>query len=114
MGDIELLKIDSFYVQIFEQIIPQINFKEITPGETDEEIAENITALRDLLGNSILDIDLNYINAEKIIQGDLNHIGPFIQLILEVVMLMAQQEGEDDPNIEDGSSSKKDQSEGKL
>jgi hypothetical protein len=38
----------------------------------------------------VLDMDLSFIEAEKIVEGDLQHMQNFLQLIMDVVLLLAQ------------------------
>ncbi len=57
-------------------------------------MANNIQALIDLLGESILDVDLSFISSRAIVQGDLQHIHKFLEVILEVIVHIAQEQGE--------------------
>jgi len=54
-------------------------------------MANNIQALIDLLAESILEVDLSFISSWEIVKGDLNHIGKFLEVILEVIVHIAQE-----------------------
>jgi len=53
-------------------------------------MANNIQALIDLLAESILEVDLSFISSRGIVSGDLGHIGKFLEVILEVIVHIAQ------------------------
>jgi len=52
-------------------------------------MANNIQALIDLLAESILEVDLSFISSWEIVKGNLDHIGKFLEVILEVIMHIA-------------------------
>lgn len=72
-------------------------------------MANNIQALIDLLADSVLNVDLSFINSREIVKGDLQHIGQFLQVILEFIVQMAQDqgEGEEEEEMEEIVSQKK-------
>jgi len=96
--DIESFTYDSLYLQLFEAFFPNLNLEEIQPGETAEEMAANIQALIDLLSESILEVDLSFISSQGVVTGQLPDIGKFLEVILEVIVQLANQpeEGEDE------------------
>ena len=107
---------DALYLQLFQALFPQFDFENIEPGKTEEEMAENINTLIKLLENNILETDLSDIKAEAIVSGDLVHIDEFLQVLLQVVFLMVQNQGEGEESEESmdskqhhskGASSKK-------
>lgn len=59
-------------------------------------MAENINGLLQLLSQQILDMDLNFIDAKKIVKGDLKHMYNFLQLLMDVVLLIAQKQDEEE------------------
>ena len=90
INDIETFTYDSLYMQLFEAFFPNLNLEEkIQPGENAEEMANNIQVLIDILADSILEIDLSFISSRAITQGDLQHIGKFLEVILEVIVHIA-------------------------
>jgi hypothetical protein len=52
-------------------------------------MANNIQVLIDLLADSVLNADLSFISSIGIVQGDLEHIGQFLSIILEFIVKMA-------------------------
>ena len=64
--------------------------------ETEDEMAGNIQALIDLLSESVLEMDLSFITGKGIVSGNIELIGQFLQIILELIMHMANEE-EDSP-----------------
>lgn len=87
--DIETFATDSLYLQLFEVIFPNFNFDEVEQGNNPNEMAENINGLLQLLSQQILDMDLSFIDAKKIVKGDLKHMFNFLQLLMDVVLLIA-------------------------
>ena len=92
---------DQFYLIVFEEAFPQIDFSELKPGETEEEAGENLQMLIDMLGEQILNLDLKHIRGDEIVKGNMADLSQFLQLVLEVSLLVAEKrEGgaEDDPD----------------
>lgn len=87
---------DSLYLQLFEVIFPNYDFAEVEPGQTPEDMASNIQGLLDLLGGQVLDMDLSFISAAKIVDGDLQNMQNFLQLLMDVVLLIAQKQAEEE------------------
>ena len=109
IDDIETFQYDSLYLQLFGAFFPNLDLESVQPGETPEEMANNIQAMIDLLSEQVLECDLSYIEAEKIVEGDLQSIGKFLEVILEVLVHIAQAndeggegEGEGEEEGEDG------------
>lgn len=94
--DIETFCTDALYIQLFKALFPHLPLDELQPGETEEEVAENLRTLRGLLGESILETDLSYISATAIMSGDLTHLAEFLQILMQVIALLAEGEGEGD------------------
>ena len=61
--DIETFTYDSLYMQLFEAFFPDLHLDQIQPGENEEDMANNIQALIDLLADSILNVDLSFISS---------------------------------------------------
>jgi len=59
-------------------IFPNYNFEDVEPGQTPEEMTENIQGLLSLLGGQVLDMDLSFIDASQIVNGDLKHMQNFL------------------------------------
>lgn len=115
---------DALYLQLFQAMFPQFDFEDIEQGKTEEEMAHNINSLIKLLEKNILETDLSQIKGEAIVSGDLVHIDEFLQVLLQVVFLMAQNQDEGEESEESmdskhrsknkgGSSQKKDNSSSK-
>ena len=88
-ADEEVTEIDAFctdaiYLQLFKALFPQLPLDELQPGETEEEVVDNLATLIGLLGEYILETDLSYIQATSIMQGDLAHLAEFLQILLQV------------------------------
>jgi len=124
ISEIEHFQSDSLYLQLFQALFPQFDFEEIEPGNSEEEMTENIAQLIKLLETNILDTDLSDIKAEEIVSGNLMHIDEFLQVLLQVVFLMIQNQAEGEEseesidsmhkkNRDKGSSSKKARSDAK-
>lgn len=41
---------DAFFLQYFDAAFPDLDFSELQPGETDEEVGDNIQDLINVLG----------------------------------------------------------------
>ena len=94
--DVETFTYDSLYLQLFEAFFPNQNLNQIQAGDTAEEMASNIQTLIDLLGESVLEIDLSFISSMGIVQGELIHIAKFLEVILEVIVMLARDEEEEE------------------
>jgi len=99
--EIEPFQSDSLYLQIFQALFPQFDFEEIAPGKNVEEMADNIGQLISLLEKNLLETDLSDIKASGIVGGDLVHIDEFLQVLLQVVFLMVQNQGEGEESEEE-------------
>lgn len=47
-----------FYIQIFQEIIPDLNFGQMQPGQTADEMAANIDAILDFIEKMVPEIDI--------------------------------------------------------
>ena len=106
INDLEPFKNDALYIELFKILFPQFPLDELQPGETFEEMADNLRALRQLLGEQVLETDLSYISATAILNGDLNHLAQFLQILMQVIALLAEGEGEGDEDEESQRKSK--------
>jgi hypothetical protein len=49
VDDIGVFFSDAFFLQYFDAAFPDLDFSELQPGETEEQVAENLQTLIDLL-----------------------------------------------------------------
>lgn len=85
---------DAFYIQFFQAAFPEIDFSQLEEGQNEQEMAENIQALIDLLGQQILKYDLSHIRGDEIVSGNPEHLINLLQLVQEIsVMLENKDEG---------------------
>lgn len=73
INDVAVFFSDEFYIQFFQAAFPEIDFSQLTAGKDEQEMAENIQALIDLLGEQILKYDLSHIKGEEIVNGNPEH-----------------------------------------
>jgi len=73
IDDVAVFFSDQFYIQFFEGAFPDIDFSSLEEAQTEEEMAENIQALIDLLSEEILKYDLSHIKGEEIVNGNPEH-----------------------------------------
>lgn len=80
IGDIEALKHEDIYFEIYKIIFPdsminifKISESPLTTGEKIQKIIEEIS--------SIIKLDLYHISGEAIAQGNINHITNWLQLL---------------------------------
>lgn len=101
--EIDAFRTDELYLQLFKALFPQLPLDELQPGESAEEVAENLSTLISLLGEYILETDLSYISATSIMEGDLTHLSEFLQILLQVIGLLveAERDGEGDKEDQD-------------
>lgn len=100
IDDLETFAQDSLYLQLFEVIFPNYNFEEVEPGNSPDEMAQNIDGLLQLLGGQVLDMDLSFIDAAKVVGKDLKHMQNFLQLLMDVVLLIAEKQEEEEEEAE--------------
>ncbi len=81
---------DGFYIQFFQAAFPEIDFTSLEAATNEQEMAENIQALVDLLGGEILKYDLSHIKGEEIVQGNPEHCINLLQLVQEISQMMAE------------------------
>ena len=91
--DIQDFQSDIFYIKICEVLFPEVNFQDLTPGETVDQVGDNINAIIDYIQQIAQDIDLSQLDGYMIANGDL----PSIFTILNLVhgLILATIEGED-------------------
>ena len=107
-ADEEITEIDPFctdalYLQLFKALFPQLPLDDMQPGESEEEVTDNLTTLISQLGQYVLETDLSYINSTNIIHGDLTHLSEFLQILLQVVALLAEEGEDEDEEVTDVS-----------
>lgn len=86
--DVQVFTCDQFYIQFFESAFPDFNFSNLAEAQTEEDMAENIQALIELLSEEILNYDLGHIRGDEIVQGNPEHIINLLQLAKEISLLM--------------------------
>ena len=89
INDVETFTYDTLYLQLFDSFFPELELDKVQPGETPEEMAQNIESLINLMAESIVSMDLSFLSAQSIVEGDTTHIAQFLQLILEVIIHLA-------------------------
>ena len=69
--DVSTFQYDVFYIQIFQEIIPDLNFGQMQPGQTADEMAANIDAILDFIEKMVPELDIQVLNGDMIVGGDL-------------------------------------------
>ena len=95
IDDVAVFFSDQFYIQFFESAFPDIDFSSLEEAQTEEEMAENIQALIDLLSEEILKYDLSHIRGDEIVNGNPEHCINLLQLAKEISYMM---QGKQEPN----------------
>lgn len=88
INDVSVFFSDQFYIRFFEQAFPDIDFSSLDEAQTEEDMANNIQALIDLLAEEILKYDLDHIKGDEIVAGNPEHCINFLQLTKEVSSLI--------------------------
>ena len=88
IDDVAVFFSDQFYIQFFESAFPDIDFSSLEEAQTEEEMAENIQALIDLLSEEILKYDLSHIRGDEIVNGNPEHCINLLQLAKEISYMM--------------------------
>lgn len=88
IDDVQVFFTDQFYISFFEGAFPDIDFSQLEEAKTDQEMAENIQALIDLLSEDILKYDLNHIKGEEIVNGNPEHCINLLQLAKEISLMI--------------------------
>ena len=88
IDDVAVFFSDQFYIQFFEGAFPDIDFSSLEEAQTEEEMAENIQALIDLLSEEILKYDLSHIKGDEIVNGNPEHCINLLQLAKEISLMM--------------------------
>ena len=97
--DPEILRMDSFYIEILQGLFDQ-DFG-LQMGQNMQEMADNIEDLIDLLKSTSPDIKGLPFSGEGIVQGDVNQINIFLEVIASLIGLDEMEEfgeGEDPQN----------------
>ena len=74
------------------------------PGQSEEEVAENIQFLIDFLGQQVLKVDLSALSGLEIVCGNPEHCIRLLQLIQDITVLMAEEEGDDPSDASPGQT----------
>lgn len=69
-----------------------MDFSELSPGDTDEAVGENIQALIDLLSEEITRQDLSHVSGLEIARGDPDHCLELLQIIHQLTVMMAEED----------------------
>jgi len=91
--DLAVFFSDEFYIQFFQAAFPDIDFSQLTAGQDEQEMAENIQALIDLLGEQILKYDLSHIRGDEIVNGNPEHCINLLQLVQEIAQMINNKQG---------------------
>lgn len=68
------------------------------PGQTADEMAANVDAILDFIEKMVPEIDIQILNGDMIVQGDLTQIQMMLELVQELI-LMTVEEGELDDQL---------------
>ena len=93
IDDVAVFFSDEFYIQFFQAAFPEIDFSQLTAGQDVAEMAENIQALIDLLGEQILKYDLSHIMGVEIVNGNPEHCINLLQLVQEISVMIQSKTG---------------------
>ena len=88
INDVSIFFTDQFYIQFFKGAFPDIDFNSLEEAQNEEEMADNIQALIDLLAEEILKYDLDHIKGEEIVAGNPEHCINLLQLAKEVSLII--------------------------
>jgi hypothetical protein len=69
--DVSNFQLDLFYIQIFQEILPELNFASLIPGQTADEMAANIDQILDCIEKMVPELDIQMLNGDMIVSGDL-------------------------------------------
>lgn len=86
--DVAVFFSDQFYIQFFEGAFPDIDFSSLEEAQTEQDMAENIQALIDLLSEEILKYDLSHIRGDEIVNGNPEHCINLLQLAKEISQML--------------------------
>ena len=87
---------DSIYLQIFHVLFPQYNFQNIELGKTKDDQAWKIGQLIMYLEKYVLETDISDVKAKNIVNGDLDHVDEFLQVLLQVIYALYDVDEKDD------------------
>jgi hypothetical protein len=92
--DVQIFQMDVFYIQIFQEIFGQE--LGLTPGQTPEQMAENIDLLLNMIEESLPEINIETLNGDMIVEGDFSQIIMMLELIAELVRMIDPEEEEEE------------------
>ncbi len=73
-NDISMFQFDNFYLQIFNELFPEQGFINRPQGNTEDEMAANIDSILDYVENLVPEFDIQTLNGDMIVAGDLPQI----------------------------------------
>ena len=92
-------------MQFFMSAFPDNDFSDLVETEDEQEMADNIQTLINMLSQSILMYDLEHIKGDQIVQGNSEHCINLLQLAKEISCMMNSNSNELDPNQLQGEQS---------
>ena len=81
VDDISMFQYDNFYLQIFQEILPEQGMMQLQPGNTAEEMAANIDYILDVVEKVVPEFDIYTLNGDMIVQGDLQQLAAMLDLV---------------------------------
>ena len=67
VSDVTTFQYDVFYIQIFQEILPELDFSNMAPGQTADEMAQNIDVILDFVEEMVPEIDMKVLNGDMIV-----------------------------------------------
>lgn len=96
VDNIDALRMDDFYILAFQGIFQQE--LGLVPGETEQMMAANIDEMLNMIEEAMPEIDIETLNGDMIVEGDLSQIVMMLELITELIR-MTEGEGEGDEEM---------------
>lgn len=87
---------DGFYLQVFEAVFPEIDLSVLKQGESEEEMAQNIQTLINILDDNLEQYDLKQISGNEIVNGNPIHCLNLLHTIKTIIIELLKEEGEMD------------------
>ena len=94
ISDVSTFQYDAFYIQVFQEILPEFNFDQMNPGQTAAEMASNIDLILDLVEKMVPEIDMQVLNGDMVVGGDGDQIAMMLELINELILMTVGEEEE--------------------
>jgi hypothetical protein len=66
------------------------------PGQTADEMAQNIDVILDFVEEMVPEIDMKILNGDMIVQGDLQQVAMMLELINELIVMTMPEEEEEE------------------